>query len=89
MNEQLRDYTGADSLAAFLAAAICFVAVTLIENSSGKPLFTMPGLEPYEKQLESEEHKDVTEMTKKVDPDASNKDAEVSSDDKVDEEAEA
>ena len=82
MMVQLEDYTGADSLAAFLVSIISFVAITMVERATGKPLFTVPGLEPYEKELESDEHKDGTEMTKKADTDGDKKDEEVSSDDK-------
>lgn len=61
--ETWKDYIGVDSLSAFFAGLISFVAVAMIERCTGKPLFTFPGLEPYEKDLGG--HKDETEKTKK------------------------
>jgi hypothetical protein len=47
---QLKDYTGVDSLSAFVVSIIVFVTVTAIEHArGGKPLFDFPGLQPYEK----------------------------------------
>jgi Na+/proline symporter len=57
--EQFADYTGVDSLAAFLASAIVFMLIQFVEHRlGGKALFYFPGSEPYEKELgpdESEE----------------------------------
>ena len=64
--EQFEDYTGVDSLSAFLCSILVFVGVQLIENArGGKALFTFPGLEPYEKDLKKHEHPDETNATAK------------------------
>lgn len=67
VQESFEDFIGVDSLSAFLAGLISFVAVTMIERATGKALFSFGGLEGYEKDLgHHESEKDVTEMTKKV-----------------------
>lgn len=49
---RLEDYTGVDSLGAFLISIIVFALVQWYENKhDGEPLFTFAGLEPYEKDL--------------------------------------
>lgn len=49
---QFKDYTGVDSLSAFLCSIVVFVSVTALEYArGGKPLFDFPGLRPYEKNL--------------------------------------
>jgi hypothetical protein len=48
---QLNDFTGVDSLAAFLTAILVFCLVQTLEHHLDRPLFTLPGLEPYEKDL--------------------------------------
>ena len=64
---QLEDYTGVDSLAAFLVSILTFVGVQAIENATGKPLFNFPGLTPYEKETggKSPSQEDDTKHTKK------------------------
>jgi hypothetical protein len=62
--DYFKDFTGVDSLAAPIVALLTFVAVQMIENCTGKPLFTFSGLEAYEKEL-GHENKDETEITKK------------------------
>jgi hypothetical protein len=67
MAEQFEDYTGVDSVAAFVASLIAFVVIQLCENPD-KPLFSFPGLEAYEKDLGM--HKDETIDTKKEEVEA-------------------
>lgn len=43
------DYTGVDSLAAFLVSLVVFVLVQTLEHRNGGPLFTLPGMKPYVK----------------------------------------
>ena len=51
--EQFKDYTGVDSLTAFLVSILVFSSVQYLEHSrGGKPLFTFAGLVPYEKGVE-------------------------------------
>lgn len=47
---QFKDYTGVDSIAAFLVSIIVFLGVQFIERN-GAVMFTLPGLVPYEKDL--------------------------------------
>lgn len=61
---QFEDYTGVDSLAAFIASVVVFVLVTLLEKGVGKPLFSFPGLSPYEKNFH--EHDDPKDETVKT-----------------------
>lgn len=56
------DYTGVDSLAAFLCSALVFVLVTAMEGD--EPLFDFPGLQPYEKLLA---HSKDDEVVAKID----------------------
>eukprot|EP00934_Nitzschia_sp_Nitz4_P005955 Nitzschia sp. Nitz4//scaffold243_size29414//16856//19408//NITZ4_008060-RA/size29414-augustus-gene-0.13-mRNA-1//-1//CDS//3329543843//5945//frame0 len=49
-----RDYTGVDSLTALVVSFVVFVGVQFLEHSMGGPLFNLPGLEPYEKNLHSD-----------------------------------
>lgn len=50
VQKQLEDYTGVDSLSAFLCALIVFVSVQYLEHSrGGEPLFMLPGMVPYDK----------------------------------------
>jgi Na+/proline symporter len=49
--ESFKDYTGIDSMAAFAVSILAFVIVQTIENKTGRPLFSFPGMEPYEKDL--------------------------------------
>jgi len=48
--ERFADFTGVDSLTALLVSLIVYTSVQTIENSTGKPLFSFPGLEGYIKQ---------------------------------------
>ena len=64
VQEQFEDYTGVDSLAAFLCSIILFVGVQALEQWGGKPLFNFPGMEGYEKELgEEPKFVDGTERT--------------------------
>ena len=81
VQERFRDFTGVDSLAAPLCALILYVGIQALENSMGKPLFSHPALEPYEKDLGHDDIKDETEMVKDPQKDESGE----SSDDKKDE----
>lgn len=67
---QLEDYTGVDSLSAFVVSAVVFVAVTAIEYArGGKPLFDFPGLQPYEKPFVTKrvEDEEAAKADKKID----------------------
>ena len=83
VQETFKDYIGVDSLSAFFAGLISFVAVALIEHATGKPLFTFPGLEAYEKDLGH--HKDETEKTRKPEDDFEKKDSKESGEGVADE----
>ena len=50
---QLKDYTGVDSLVAFIVSIVTFLLVISLEDCCGGPLLSFPGLEPYEKELSS------------------------------------
>lgn len=63
-----KDYTGVDSLAAFLCSALVFVLVTVMEGD--KPLFDFKGLRPYEKQLA---HSPDDKLMKEIDETAKTK----------------
>jgi Na+/proline symporter len=54
------DYTGVDSLSAFAVSIAVFVLVQFLEDKFGR-LFTLPGLEPYEKELGHSGEKDDNE----------------------------
>lgn len=54
--DQYKDYTGVDSLSAFVISILVFTLVQGIENRrGGKPLFTLPGMLPYEKDEKVDE----------------------------------
>lgn len=53
---QFRDFTGVDSLSAFLCSILVFAGVQALENWLGRPLFNFPGLEPYRKDLGGDDH---------------------------------
>lgn len=46
---QYRDFTGVDSLSAFLTSILVFVGVQSLEHWLGRPLYRFPGLTPYRK----------------------------------------
>jgi Na+/proline symporter len=49
-----KDFTGVDSLSAFLGSILIFVLVQFLEHRrGGKALFTLPGMVPYQKQTSS------------------------------------
>jgi hypothetical protein len=48
--EQFKDFTGVDSLSAFLVSTIVFVGVQFIEHHRGGPLFSFPGDKGYDKE---------------------------------------
>jgi hypothetical protein len=48
--ELYSDFTGVDSLSAFLLSIMVFVSVQYIEHRLGRPLFKFPGMEPYIKE---------------------------------------
>jgi hypothetical protein len=55
---QLEDYTGVDSITAFLCSIVVFVTVQYLEHlRDGKALFTLPGMVPYEKKTGQHEEK--------------------------------
>jgi Na+/proline symporter len=64
--ERFEDYTGTDSMAAFVCSILAFVIVQAIENKTGKPLFSFPGMDPYEKDLGNESGKASEDVGKKV-----------------------
>jgi Na+/proline symporter len=65
--EQFKDYTGVDSLSAFLVSIAVFVLVQGIENyRGGKPLFTLPGMNPYEKDEKNDDATMVDKSSKTV-----------------------
>lgn len=51
--EQFKDYTGIDSLTAFGVSIVVFVSIQFLERN-GKVLFTLPGMQPYDKMGEIE-----------------------------------
>ena len=53
-SRQFEDYTGVDSLSAFFTSIIVFVTVQFLENKMGRPLFSFPGMQGYDKIVESE-----------------------------------
>lgn len=46
---RFEDYTGVDSIAAFLLSIIVFVVFQGIDDMNGTPSFSFPGMTPYEK----------------------------------------
>jgi len=74
MSVQLRDYTGIDSLTAFVASIVMFLFVQFLERNG--PLFTIRGQTPYVKEIEEKEVTDdlkliLTDHTSKFDPSVS------------------
>jgi hypothetical protein len=47
--ERFKDYTGVDSLSAFLGSILMLLSVYFIERKLGRPLFSLPLMEPYKK----------------------------------------
>lgn len=52
---RFEDYTGVDSLGAFLLSIVVFVLFQAIEDMSGFPAFAFPGMVPYEKSETNDE----------------------------------
>ncbi len=71
--KRFKDFTGVDSLGAFLLSIITFVSVQFLEHQTGKPLFTLPGLVGYEKNLGHDEDSSEKpiDKTNPVKPDSS------------------
>jgi hypothetical protein len=72
MSVQHRDYTGIDSLTAFVASIVMFLFVQFLERNG--PLFTIRGQTPYVKEIEEKEVTDdlkLTDHTSKFDPSVS------------------
>lgn len=72
VQEQFEDYTGVDSIAAFVGSIIVFAVVQTLEGVMGEALFKLPWLEPYEKEItmagefgDAGKHIDETQTTKK------------------------
>jgi hypothetical protein len=59
-SRQFEDYTGVDSLASFAISVIVFLTVQTLEHNLGKPLFSFPGMTPYDKHADT---KDVIDDT--------------------------
>jgi Na+/proline symporter len=54
--EQFEDYSGVDSISAFLASALVFILIQFIEHKlGGRALFSFPGGEGYRKNLDKRE----------------------------------
>jgi hypothetical protein len=49
--EQFRDFTGVDSLAAFVCSILVFTGVQTLEHFLQRPLFYFPGLVGYRKDI--------------------------------------
>ena len=49
---QFEDYTGVDSLAAFVLSVVVFVSIQTMEHYLGRPLFTFWGSQGYTKEKE-------------------------------------
>lgn len=65
---QYKDFTGVDSLASLLIAFLVFVTVQTLEFHLGRPLFTIPFLEPYEKDLgDKDDEEEKVADTKHID----------------------
>ena len=56
--EYFRDFTGVDSLSAFLMSIIVFCSVQTIEHKLGRPLFNLPGMIPYLKECQMQKDDD-------------------------------
>jgi hypothetical protein len=60
---QFKDYSGVDSLTAFLVSILVFTSFQVLEDSrGGKPLFTFAGMEPYEKGGEKQSNDSTVEI---------------------------
>ena len=44
-----KDFTGVDSITAFITSVLVYVFIQFLEHKLGRPLFELPGLEPYNK----------------------------------------
>ena len=66
------DYTGADSLTAFVVSIVTFLAFQFIENSinNGKPLVEFAGMTPYDKNEGMDKAVDAEEVEEDEDGDA-------------------
>ena len=72
MSAQFRDYTGVDSLTAFVASIAMFLLVQFLERNG--PIFRMRGQKPYIKVIEEKEVTDDlknSDDTKTMDPSTS------------------
>ena len=72
MSAQFRDYTGVDSLTAFVASIAMFLFVQFLERNG--PLFIIRGQTPYVKEIEEKEVTDdlkLTDHTSRLDPSTS------------------
>jgi hypothetical protein len=82
---QFKDYTGIDSMAAFLCCILVYLTVQWAENYTGKALFSFPGDQPYAKDY-GEEDADSSKLEKATevgDISRQPKDFEESSDEQV------
>lgn len=70
--ESFNDYTGVDSLTAFAVSFVVFVLVQFLEHHNEGPLFTLPGMVPYKKDLE--ERDEETEEEEEEEEDLSKRD---------------
>jgi hypothetical protein len=89
VQEQFKDYTGVDSLSAFLCSIIVFTSIQVIESCLGRPLFNLPGLQGYEKDLGGEEEAvkqaDETEKDLDIEKEMSEKEAAIEPDEEDEE----
>jgi hypothetical protein len=65
--QQYGDFTGVGSLTAFFVSFLVFVTVQILEHHRGTPLFTLPGLEPYEKEVSSSYETDCDASQRTID----------------------
>ena len=67
---QYEDFTGVDSISAFLVSLVVFVLVQTLEHRKGGPLFSLPGMEPYVKTKEplDDEKRKLTKARERGDP---------------------
>jgi hypothetical protein len=67
---QFEDFTGVDSLSALLVSFLVFSLIQVIERQLGRPMFNLPGLQPYEKNIKTEEvdELDKSGATKPTEP---------------------
>lgn len=59
VQRRFEDYTGVDSLGSLVVCFIVFIVVQTIEHQLGHPIFNVPGMEPYEKQLVSDDEIEI------------------------------